>query len=67
MMIETNKKMIKEIIHIPLFHSPLLDLASNWVIEFNILNLLFKGRFQWSLMSFHILTLIFNIFNRSFL
>ena len=46
MMIETNKKMIKEIIHIPLFHSRLLDLASNWVIEFNILNLLFKGCFQ---------------------
>ena len=46
MMIETNKKMIKKIIQIPLFHTRLLDLASNWVIEFNILNLLFKGCFQ---------------------
>ena len=39
MMTKTNKKMI-------LFHTRSLHLAPNWIIEFNILYLLFKGRFQ---------------------
>ena len=36
--------MRKKIIKIPLFHTRLLDLAPNWVMGFDILNLLFNER-----------------------